>query len=90
MAAFYLAYFFYGKSKFAQKKYSDERLGSITAYKSLMHLYRPFCLEEKRVRSEVILRCFEHLRQKIDSYSDDGFKTAFLKALAESEQLHHP
>lgn len=88
MAAFFLAYFLYGKIKYGTKGYSDGRLGSMSAYKSVMQVYRPYLLQKERVRSDSIIQRFEHLEKRARALPDDKFKTAFLAALEEVDPRH--
>ncbi len=46
---FFLLYFLYGKVKYGSKGSDAERLGRMSAYKAMMHLYRPMVLINKRV-----------------------------------------
>ena len=84
-ALFFRAYFMYGKVKYGSSGHSDKRLGSMTAYKSIMQLYRPFVLLEQRVKTDVIIERFEYLENKAEALTDDGFKRAFLKILHQED-----
>lgn len=87
-AQFILCYFMYGKLKYGSKGYSKERLAGMSVYKSVMNLYRPFVYKRERIRSDVILRRFELLRQQAAVLADCPFKKVFFELL---EQLnpHH-
>ena len=80
-ALFFRAYFLYGKVKYGSSGYSDKRLGAMTAYKSIMQLYRPFVVLEHRVRTDAVMERFDYLESKAKALRDDGFKRAFLKTL---------
>jgi len=84
-AAFFMAYFYYGKIKYGTKGHSEERLGSMTAYKSIMQLYRPFLLQKERVRCDLIAQRFDYLRSQAESLPDDEFKRVFLATLEKAD-----
>jgi hypothetical protein len=79
-----LAYFLYGQVKYGSKGYSEERLGRLSAYKSVMNLYRPLAYANRRIKSGEVLRRFDLLRQKAEALGEGGFRRAFLETLAQS------
>ncbi len=85
LSAFFMAYFLYGKIKYGTKGYSEERLGSMTAYKSVMQLYRPFLLQKERVLSDLVMQHFDHLQDQAEALPDDEFKRVFLATLAQAD-----
>ena len=85
LAAFFMAYFLYGKIKYGTKGYSEERLGSMTAYKSVMQLYRPFLLHKERVLSDLLMQHFDYLLAQAEALPDDEFKRVFLETLAQAD-----
>ncbi|WP_345974528.1 hypothetical protein [Sulfurimonas sp. HSL3-7] len=89
MASYFVAYFLYGKVKYGSKGYSEERLGRMSAYKSLMQVYQPYLWQKERIKSEVILERFRYLEQKAEALPDDRFKRAFLETLAQAAPHHH-
>lgn len=82
LAAFFMAYFYYGKIKYGSREYSEARLGSMTAYKSVMQLYKPFLLKRERVLRDQIVQRFIYLQEKAEALADDEFKRVFLETLA--------
>jgi hypothetical protein len=84
-ARFLLAYFFYGRVKYGSSGYSEERLARLSAYKSVMNLYRPLAREHARVRSEAVLRRFDLLHERAKALEECIFKRVFLETLAQSD-----
>ncbi len=89
MANFFNAYFMYGKVKYGSSGYSDERLGTMTAYKSIMQLYRPFLLQRERILSDLVTQCFNYLEAQAEVLPDDEFKRVFLATLAQADPRRH-
>jgi hypothetical protein len=84
-ARFLLAYFLYGRVKYGSSGYSEERLARLSAYKSVMNLYRPLAKEERRVKSERLLYRFDLLHAEAEALEEGAFKRAFLETLAQSD-----
>ena len=85
VAGYFMAYFLYGKIKYGTQGQSDERLGSMTAYKSVMQLYRPFLLEKERVLSDLVIERFDYLKAQAEALPDDEFKRVFLATLERAD-----
>jgi hypothetical protein len=84
-----LAYFLYGQVKYGSKGYSEERLGRLSAYKSVMNLYRPLANANRRVKREEVLRRFDLLRKKAEALGEGGFRRAFLETLGQLDPRCH-
>lgn len=89
MASYFVAYFLYGKVKYGSKGYSEERLGRMSAYKSVMQVYQPYLWQKERVKSDVIMERFDYLEQKAKALPDDRFRKAFLETLVQADPRHH-
>jgi hypothetical protein len=84
-----LAYFRYSQIKYGSKGYSEARLGRLSAYKSIMNLYRPLADTNQRIKSQEVFWRFDLLREKAEALSDDGFRRAFLETLEQSDPRRH-
>jgi hypothetical protein len=82
-ARFLLAYFLYGRIKYGSTGYSEERLARLSAYKSVMNLYRPFARENRRVRSEAVSRRFDLLHEQAAALEEGAFKRVFLETFSQ-------
>ena len=86
-ANFFVCYFLYSKVKYGSKGYSDQRVGRMTAYKSIMKIYGKYAVTDQRILSEWVLQDFTYLRDITLCKPDDDFRKAFLVAFEELD-LH--
>ncbi len=87
-AHYFICYFSYSKVKYGSREHSPERLGRVSAYKSIMNLYGRYIRVGQRIKRELLLKDFDYLHKQILALPDDGFRKAFLSVFEELD-LHH-
>jgi hypothetical protein len=66
-AKLFLSYYLYSKYKYGKNRdYTPERIGSLSAYKALMQLYRWYVLQNRRIPKRELDGKIRALQKKAD------------------------